>query len=479
MGKRLGEKAEVAVRLRRIVVCCLVAGLAGCDTIPLRNQPLDHYEPDAGYLYRNIAPGDHNSDSLLVVLTFSGGGTRAAALCFGVLEVLRDTPITWEGEQRTLLDEVDVISSVSGGSLTAAYYGLFGDRIFEDFPEKVLYRDIQTNLIKRLFQVQNYSKLASPFYGRTDLMADDFSRLVFDKKDFGDLLARNRRPFLLINATDVSLGTRFDFTQRQFNLLYSDLSVYPVGHAVAASAAFPGLLTPMTLRNYSKDNDYQVPKWVEQELRQPHLGRLFYHEALGAESYIEPGRPYVHLSDGGVSDNLGLLPVIQLLSGSYPSDKSRSILIDGTTKKVLIITVNAKRVETVDWNVEASVLSLFKVLYVATSLPLGNFSDAEIAYMRLYLQQLREKQAVRDRLRETMSPEKVSEAFPELAVPDVDYYFVEVAFDWVEDDEERAYLNAIPTAFELEHEQVDRLRRAARTILDANQEFHQALADLR
>jgi NTE family protein len=66
------------------------------------------------------------------MLTFSGGGTRAAALAYGVLETLRDTPIKIDGKTARMLDEVDLISSVSGGSFTSAYYGLHGDGIFEE-----------------------------------------------------------------------------------------------------------------------------------------------------------------------------------------------------------------------------------------------------------------------------------------------------------------------------------------------------------
>jgi NTE family protein len=62
----------------------------------------------------------------LLILAFSGGGTRAAAFAYGVLEELAATPVVLGGRPRRLLDEVDLISAVSGGSFTAAYYGLYG-----------------------------------------------------------------------------------------------------------------------------------------------------------------------------------------------------------------------------------------------------------------------------------------------------------------------------------------------------------------
>ena len=56
-----------------------------------------------------------------------------------------------DGKKRRLLDEIDGISSVSGGSFTAGYYGLFGDRIFEDFESKFLKKNIQGALAVRIF----------------------------------------------------------------------------------------------------------------------------------------------------------------------------------------------------------------------------------------------------------------------------------------------------------------------------------------
>ena len=87
------------------------------------NSPIVHIDGN-GYGFKTLEPNG-NSDELFIIVTFSGGGTRAAALSYGVLEYFRETKIKVNGELRRLIDEIDVISSVSGGSFTAAYYGLF------------------------------------------------------------------------------------------------------------------------------------------------------------------------------------------------------------------------------------------------------------------------------------------------------------------------------------------------------------------
>src|SRR5213078_28367 len=79
---------------------------------------------------------------------------------------------------------------------------------------------------------------------------------------FGDLMARDKNPFLCVNATDIGSGARFEFTQDEFDLLGSDLSQFPVSRAVAASSAFPVLLTPIVLKNYSAEKRPAEPEWI-------------------------------------------------------------------------------------------------------------------------------------------------------------------------------------------------------------------------
>ena len=200
----------------------MVALAAGCAHYP-ENARLTRVEAQSGYRFRNLAH-PHNSDSLLMFLAFSGGGMRASALSYGVLEELAHTPIVWEGEHKRLLDEVDQISAVSGGSFTAAYYALYGDRLFTDFQRKFLEKDVQEELAWRLFSPWYWCRLASPYYNRSDMAAEYYDHQLFHGATFGDLIKANHRPFLVLNATDMSQGATFQFSQDQFDFLCSDLT---------------------------------------------------------------------------------------------------------------------------------------------------------------------------------------------------------------------------------------------------------------
>src|SRR6266516_4947758 len=99
-------RPPASLSMKRLWVQFLLALLlAGCAHYPV-NARLTHAAPETGYRFTNLSH-TNNSDSLFVVLAFSGGGTRAAALSYGVLEELAKTQIVWEGKRGRLLDEVD------------------------------------------------------------------------------------------------------------------------------------------------------------------------------------------------------------------------------------------------------------------------------------------------------------------------------------------------------------------------------------
>jgi len=61
---------------------------------------------------------------------------------------------------------------------------------------------------------------------------------------------------------------------------------------------------------------------------------------------------------------------------------------------------------------------------------------------------------------------------------DIQFYYVEVRFEALDDEAERTALKRLPTAFALEPEQVDQLRDAARRILTKNKEFQRLVREL-
>ena len=232
--------------------------ISGCAHYPV-NAPLRTNDPASGYRFQSLGT-QGSSDDLLLMLAFSGGGTRAAALSYGVLEELRRTQVGLPAKEHPLLNDVSLISSVSGGSFTAAYYALWGDNIFVDFESRFLKKRVQSGLLCHILAPWNLIRLTSPKLSRSDLAAEYYDRLLFKGATFGDLMEYGGRPFLSVNATDVASGARFEFTQDEFDLIQSDLAQFPISRAVAASSAFPVLLTPVVLKNYSAEQAQPEPK---------------------------------------------------------------------------------------------------------------------------------------------------------------------------------------------------------------------------
>jgi len=110
--------------LARAAVSLLIIsllGLAGCATRPV-NPPLKQIDPSATYPVERQGQSAAQSRNL-VILAFSGGGTRAAAFSYGVLEQLKRTELELpNGQTARLLDQIDVITGVSGGIPSCCLY---------------------------------------------------------------------------------------------------------------------------------------------------------------------------------------------------------------------------------------------------------------------------------------------------------------------------------------------------------------------
>ena len=174
---------------RCLLVVLSVFFLAACTAQYPLNPKVEQIDRETPYRMK-LADRDRD-DSLLLILAFSGGGTRAASLSYGVLEALDlvevPPPESGKGQRHTMLDEVDLISSVSGGSFTAAYYGLHGRDIFNDFPREFLYEDYQGALLWGFMNPVNWVYLSSPRFGRSDLAQEYYDDRLFKGATMGDI----------------------------------------------------------------------------------------------------------------------------------------------------------------------------------------------------------------------------------------------------------------------------------------------------
>jgi NTE family protein len=444
--------------------------MVGCAHYTV-NQPLSQVDPESGYRGKFMGqPG--NSDELLLYLTFSGGGTRASAFSYGVLEELKNTEVTIDGKTRRLLDEVDAISAVSGGSFTAGYYGLFGDRIFEDFEPRFLKKNIQGALASRIFlNPINWVRLFSPFYDRSDLAAEYYNKNVFDGGTLGDIADR-KGPMILINATDMITGIRFAFNQELFDAICSDVSKFPVARAAAASSAVPILLTPVTLRNYAGTCGFTLPEKLETILREQDTTKREFHHLNNLRPYLDADKTkYIHLVDGGVADNLGLraaLDRVLALGGVWETFQYAGL---ENTRKVVFIVVNAE-------TEISGKLSLFGKPPAFAAM-LNSYSSIAITRYNFETVMLLRESFPRwtDEIQKKRCAGKSVSTEPG-ACGDIKFYLIEVEFDALKDEAERHYFESLPTSFKLSEEQVDKLLDAAHRILPQSAEFRQLLDDL-
>ena len=478
IAKRLPlfAEAEKEVGVKRLffpifTLVWIALVVIGCAHYPV-NQPLNQVDPQGGYRAR-FAGSPGNSENLALYLTFSGGGTRAAALSYGVLEELRKTEVVIDGRKGRLLDEIDGISSVSGGSFTAGYYGLFGDRIFEDFESKFLKKGIQGALTRRtLLNPINWFRLYSDTFDRSDLAAEYYDKHVFEGKTFGDIAAR-KGPFIMMNATDMTHGLRIGFDQDVFDLICSDLSRFPVARAAAASSAGPMLLSPITMRNYAGTCGFKIPEGFEEMFEHRSISERQLFLGNNITPFLDSQKkPYIHLVDGGVADNLGLRAILEriIARGSIWE------LIKGTprenVKKVVFVVVNAETQPDTKWDRSEGIPPIGAMMSAYSSIGIERYNQETIALL---------KESVKvwaDEVRNQRCKGRTVSNAPG-SCGDIQFYVVEVKFDALKDETERMYFKRLPTAFKLAPEQVDKLRDVAHRLLVNSEEFQRLLGDLK
>lgn len=230
-------------------------------------------------------PGENSLPSDGVALCLSGGGYRAMLFHVGVL---------WRLNEAGLLPGLSLVSSVSGGSITAAVLAMNWDDLAfapsgiapeDDFRQAVV-APVRGMAAQHVDVLSVLVGLGLPFTSISDRVVDAYREHLFGDKTLQDL---PDAPVFVLNATNVETADLMRFSKHY-------LGDYRVGRvfspelslavAVTASSAFPPFLSPCTV-------DLEHENWVTEPGNMP-----------------EPAdfRKQVQLSDGGVYDNLGLEP---------------------------------------------------------------------------------------------------------------------------------------------------------------------------
>lgn len=375
--------------------------LAGCAMNPVANRDmvLRRESRSHDYTFANWLSAREKAGRLpetLVFLSFSGGGARAAATALGVLELLENN--------EKLAGSIALISSTSGGSVTAATYAVQG-------------KPGLTNLNDNFLRKQNMGELTARLLPRMFLpgvnRGTEFAAYLDEKLFPGSPPTYDRlrdrwpaAPFVVLNATDMGSGRNFEFTQESFSEICSDLGPFPLTHAVAASASFPFLLNPVPLRNHWADGFPDCPKNrlgrpAAEELAEAgndqlkfkspeRLARAQYAYALEHSYEDQPkaaGEPdrnikYIHLLDGGLSDNLAARAVMRILSGHLQHLQERGVA------NLVIIQVNAKSLSSHDYDTSAAIPGWVDVFWSVTLNPIDIATELSSYSSRLYTAEL-------------------------------------------------------------------------------------------
>jgi NTE family protein len=443
----------------KVLRCVLVLGMAlaldACTTFGLvENKPFARSDDSPGYSLGEFARKlNRQSDELSLAVAFSGGGTRAAALSYGVLQELRDTRVLLGGREVRLLDAISVISSVSGGSFTSAYYGLYGDRIFVDYEERFLRQDVEGALLRGLLNPLRWFSSR----GRTDMAVAYYQESLFGDATFADLM-RKDAPLLLINTSDLGSGERFTFVQEYFGLLCSDLTSFPLARAVTASSAVPVVFDPVVVENFAGCAK-GLPPWLAAAKRRAGNDANLAMVVQGDLAYQDKvTHKYAQFVDGGITDNLGLramLDTIEVVGGAKEYLQTVGI---STPRRIAFISVNAAADTPQGIGDSSLAPTLHETLNAVTNIQLHRYNVATLEQTQQSLERW---------TRELSTPARP-----------VTPYFIRMSFEDVSDAPLRRFLNEVPTTFALDPFQVDRLIATGRELLRNNPEFRRLLASL-
>ena len=390
--------------------------------------------------------------NITLALAFSGGGTRAAALAYGVLKELEHTTLLHKQKNYRLIDEVDIISSVSGGSFIAAYYGLHGKKTFHTFKKAMLQQNIEDSII---------TSVLSPFSwflatGRTEIATQIYNNTLFNNATFKEFNNPNS-PLILINASDLGNGVRFSFVQEYFDILCSNINDYSIARAVAASAAVPVAFNPVVIQNFQPCENHAQQK-LQQAMKHAQQNDDLKQAVKGLMDYIDTQYPYLHLVDGGITDNLGLRAIYEAVELSGGAQNFAKRIGKPPAKWLAVISVDASTQAAPEFRLSNKVPSITESIEAMTDIQIQRYN---VSTLSLFSEALK-KWSI------------------ELSTPNhqVTPFFIKLNFNQLSTPELRTELNQIPTSLSLSEPEIDKLISAGRSLLKNHPSFQKLLKNI-
>ncbi|HEY0385660.1 MAG TPA: patatin-like phospholipase family protein [Pyrinomonadaceae bacterium] len=258
-----------------------------------------------------------------IALTLSGGGYRAAAFHLGTVDCLK---------RLGLLDNVTMLSTVSGGTITGMMYAVSvtEGRSYQDFYDRLYSLLLKTDVIKKaldsLYTIPGADKTLSLIRSAAQVYADD----IFGDQTLALLYtpAQSRFKELIFNATEFRTGNSFRFQRSQSVDAVIGNALVPINRDVAlqsrladilaASSCFPGGFEPLRF-----PDDFQ---WLAGN----DLAAI--RQMLGPDFKDKNGQATnVALMDGGIYDNQGLEGI--LLASKRRADTKLDLLIVSDTNQ--------------------------------------------------------------------------------------------------------------------------------------------------
>jgi NTE family protein len=442
--------------------------LSGCATI--RNAPINiplAAPADAAPLEATSA-NQTKGDDLFVGLAFSGGGTRASAFSYGVLSEL-DHMEAGPARKGTLLDRIDYVSGVSGGAVTAAYFGLQGRTGLSDFRDRFLLRDAEESL-RTPFTPENVFRAYRGGLNDSQQFPQWLDNNLFHGATFKDLQFANR-PHIIINASDVYNRVPFIFNNTTFNAICSNLDSYPLASAVAASAAMPVVFAPIVLTSYANRCQPEIPAWLVAAQTNQTAPPLLKEYANAIARYRDGSVPFIKLLDGGLVDNYGLsgLTIERLAAATPygPLTAHRAVNV----RRLLFLVVDAGRGPSGDWAQSADGPTAPEIVQAAADTAIDSGARSSFTAFDQIMSEWREA-LIHWRCGLSPSERQSYGVTTKWDCRDLKFFVGRINFEQL--GPRRAFaLKSIPTRFKLTPEEVDTLITAGQEALRKNPTFRQ------